>query len=143
MKSKYLVVVIGTLGMAGLQSHAAPPRLPIPSPQQKVDYEVTLPGDAKPLETLYGTMTGAAIRFDAWPNTNGTVNFGLNWSSIRAGSHVYISASEVDNAGNRFNGAAAIAVQNVVVKEGRVEFRMVVNWASPIRISTDILTINP
>ena len=40
---------------------------------------------------------------------------------------MYISASEVDDAGNRFNGAAAFMVQNVIVKEGGVKFRVVIN----------------
>jgi hypothetical protein len=88
-------------------------------------------------------MTGAATRYDGWASHNGAVNYGFNWSAIHAGSHVYVSASEVDNAGNRFMGAAAYTVQNVVVKEGRVEFRLVIDWNSPLRVSTDILTINP
>ena len=90
-----------------------------------------------------GHVTGAATRFDGWQSLNGTVNFGFNWDAIHAGSHVYVSASEIDNAGNRFNGAAPYTVQNVVVKEGRVEFRVVIGWDSPIRVSTDILTIDP
>jgi hypothetical protein len=40
----------------------------------------------------------------------------------------------VDNDGNRFNGAAAFTVQNVVVKEGRVEFRLVVDFDRPLRV---------
>jgi len=56
---------------------------------------------------------------------------------------VYVSASEVDNNGNRFMGAAPYTVQNVVVKEGRVEFRLTIGWNTPLRVSTDILTINP
>lgn len=113
------------------------------SPAQMINHEASFK-DHKGLQTaLVGTLTGAAIRFDAWPSVNGTVNFGFNWPLIHAGSHVYVSASEVDNAGNRFNGAASYTVQNVVVKEGRVEFRIAINWNSPLRVSTDILTINP
>ena len=88
-------------------------------------------------------MTGAATRFDGWPSSFGVVNFGFNWSAIHAGSHVYVSASEIDNAGNRFNGSAPYTLQNVVVKEGRVEFRIAIGWNSPLRVSTDILTIDP
>jgi hypothetical protein len=115
------------------------------SPAQVIDYEADAPasGHTELQAGLIGTMTGAAIRWDAWPNVNGTVNFGFNWGAIHFGSHVYVSASEVDNAGNRFNGLASYTVQNIVVKEGRVEFRIVIDWPSPIRISTDILTINP
>lgn len=111
------------------------------SPAQTISHERS--ADALPRPQIVGTMTGAAIRFDGWPSGNGSVNFGFNWDQIHAGSHVYVSASEVDNAGNRFNGAAAYTVQNIVVKEGRVEFRVVINWDSPLRVSTDILTINP
>ena len=50
---------------------------------------------------LVGTMTGAATRYDGWASHNGAVNYGFNWSAIHAGSHVYVSASEVDNNGNR------------------------------------------
>jgi hypothetical protein len=116
-----------------------------PSPVQTIDYEADGPasGHADLQAGLIGTMTGAATRYDAWPNTRGTVNFGFNWSPIHAGSHVYVSASEIDNAGNRFMGSAPYTVQNIVVKEGRVEFRMVIDWSSPIRVSTDILTIDP
>lgn len=116
-----------------------------PSPTQTVDYEANAPdsGYTTLQAGLVGTATGAAIRWNAWPNLNGTVNFGFNWSLIHAGSHVYVSASEVDNGLNRFMGAASYTVQNVVVKEGRAEFRIVIDWGSPLRISTDILTINP
>ena len=113
------------------------------SPAQTINHETSVK-DHKGLEpALIGTMTGGALRYDGWPSSFGTVNFGFNWSAIHAGSHVYVSASEIDNAGNRFNGAAAYTVQNVVVKEGRVEFRIVINWNARIRVSTDILTINP
>lgn len=113
-----------------------------PSPPQEVNYEAQAPNsDQKAF--IIGGLTGAATRFDGWANTFGTVNFGFNWSAIHAGSHVYVSASELDNTGARFNGSAAYTVQNIVVKEGRVEFRIVINWSSPIRVSTDILTIDP
>jgi hypothetical protein len=55
---------------------------------------------------IVGTLTGAALRYDGWPSLNGSVNFGFNWGQIHANSHVYISASEIDNAGNRFMGSA-------------------------------------
>jgi hypothetical protein len=113
------------------------------SPAQSINHEYTVKEHKGEAASLVGTMTGGAIRYDGWASTFGTVNFGFNWSAIHAGSHVYVSASEVDNAGNRFMGAAAYTVQNVVVKEGRVEFRLVINWNSPLRVSTDILTINP
>jgi hypothetical protein len=115
----------------------------VTSPAQSINHEVSAQDHKGLAPALVGTMTGAALRFDSWPSSFGTVNFGFNWSAIHAGSHVYVSASEIDNAGNRFNGAASYTVQNVVVKEGRVEFRIVINWNAPIRISTDILTINP
>jgi hypothetical protein len=113
------------------------------SPAQTINYEGSVKDVKEPKPQLVGTMTGGALRYDGWQSVNGTVNFGFNWPAIHAGSHVYISASEIDNAGNRFNGAAAFTVQNVVVKEGRVEFRIVINWNSPLRVSTDILTIDP
>jgi hypothetical protein len=111
------------------------------SPAQTINHEESAKAHLAP--GIVGTLTGAALRFDGWPNVNGSVNFGFNWAQIHANSHVYVSASEVDNAGNRFMGAAAYTVQNIVVKEGRVEFRVVINWNSPLRISTDILVINP
>lgn len=111
------------------------------SPAQTINHEAS--AKAHPAPAIVGTLTGAALRFDGWPNVNGSVNFGFNWALIHAGSHVYVSASEVDNAGNRFNGAAPYTVQNIVVKEGRVEFRVAIGWNSPLRISTDILVINP
>jgi hypothetical protein len=114
-----------------------------PSPAQTINYETSVEDHKGMTPKLLGNMTGGALRYDGWQSTFGTVNFGFNWTAIRAGSHVYVSASEVDNAGNRFNGAASFTVQNVVVKEGRVEFRVAINWNSPIRISTDILTIDP
>jgi hypothetical protein len=114
-----------------------------PSPAQSINYESSVGDHGAVTPKLLGTMTGGALRYDGWPSSFGTVNFGFNWNAIHAGSHVYVSASEVDNAGNRFNGAASYTVQNVVVKEGRVEFRVAIGWNSPLRISTDILTINP
>jgi hypothetical protein len=114
-----------------------------PSPAQTINHEVSADDHKGLAPQLVGAMTGGALRFDGWPSGFGTVNFGFNWGAIHAGSHVYVSASEIDNSGNRFNGAAAYTVQNVVVKEGRVEFRVAINWNSPIRISTDILTIDP
>ena len=113
------------------------------SPAQKITQERSFTDQKGVKPQLVGTLTGAATRFDGWQSLNGTVNFGFNWDAIHAGSHVYVSASEIDNAGNRFNGAAPYTVQNVVVKEGRVEFRVVIGWDSPIRVSTDILTIDP
>jgi hypothetical protein len=112
------------------------------SPAQTINHETSVK-DHKGAPALVGAMTGGALRFDAWPSSFGVVNFGFNWSAIHAGSHVYVSASEIDNAGNRFNGAAPFTVQNVVVKEGRVEFRVAIGWNTPLRVSTDILTINP
>jgi hypothetical protein len=112
-----------------------------PSPAQTINHEAS--DKSHPTPSIVGTLTGAALRFDGWPSVNGTVNFGFNWDQIHANSHVYVSASEVDNAGNRFNGSAAYTLQNIVVKEGRVEFRIVINWNSPLRISTDILVVNP
>jgi hypothetical protein len=113
------------------------------SPAQAINQEYTHKDPKGGEVGLVGTMTGAATRYDGWASHNGAVNYGFNWSAIHAGSHVYVSASEVDNNGNRFMGAAAYTVQNVVVKEGRVEFRLVIDWNSPLRVSTDILTINP
>ena len=115
----------------------------VTSPPQAVNHERSLKDHQGPTPELVGTMSGGALRYDSWPSSNGTVNFGFNWPAIHAGSHVYVSASEIDNAGNRFMGSAPYTVQNVVVKEGRVEFRLVIGWNSPIRVSTDILTINP
>jgi len=113
-----------------------------PSPTQTINYETSVK-DHKEQPQLVGAMTGGALRYDGWPSISGTTNFGFNWNVIQAGSHVYVSASEVDNAGNRFNGAASYTVENIVVLAGRVEFRIATNWNSPIRVSTDILVINP
>jgi hypothetical protein len=114
------------------------------SPAQSINHETSFKEPKGGVgAALFGTMTGAATRFDAWPSSFGVVNFGFNWSAIQAGSHVFVSASEVDNGGNRFNGSAPYTVQNVVVKPGRVEFRIAIGWNSPLRVSTDILTINP
>jgi hypothetical protein len=94
--------------------------------------------------TLVGP-TGAALRYDGWQNLPpGSSSFGYNWNRIHAGSHVFVSASEVDNAGNRFMGAARYTVQNIAVKEGRVEFYILIdNFQGKVRVSTDILTIDP
>jgi hypothetical protein len=113
------------------------------SPPQTINHEKSFKDHKGPTTALAGQLTGAAIRFDGWPSVNGAVNFGFNWPNIHAGSHVFISASEIDNAGNRFNGSAPYTVENVVVKEGRVEFRIAIGWNSPLRVSTDILTIDP
>jgi hypothetical protein len=113
------------------------------SPEVGVRVERTADDAATITPQLFGTMTGAALRYDGWPSVHGDVTFGFNWSAIQAGSHVYISASEVDNAGNRFMGAANYTVQNIVVKPGRVEFRIFIDWGSNLRVSTDIMTINP
>jgi hypothetical protein len=113
-----------------------------PSPAQTVSHELTAEHHAaRPL--LVGTMTGLAFRVDGWPSFNGSVNFGYNDGRIHAGSHVFVSASEIDNAGNRWNGLAPFTVENIVPKEGRVEFRLNIGWNSPLRVSTDILVINP
>lgn len=113
-----------------------------PSPAQEVNYEAQAPDDGSK-EFIIGTLTGAALRFDGWPNLNGEVSFGFNWGAIHAGSHVLISASELDNTGARFNGLAKYTVKNVIPKEGRVEFRIFIDWPSPVRVSTDIITIDP
>ena len=112
------------------------------SPAQKLNHEGSA-NETTVSPQIVGNLTGGALRYDGWPNVNGTVNFGFNWGLINAQSHVYVSASEIDNGGNRFNGSASYTVQNIVVKNGRVEFRVAINWGSPIRISTDILVINP
>jgi hypothetical protein len=95
--------------------------------------------------TLVGPLTGAALRYDGWRNISwGHNSFGFNWNRIHAGSHVFVSASEVDNAGNRFLGLPTYTVHNIVVKEGRVEFYILVGWYEGVyRVSTDILTIDP
>ena len=95
--------------------------------------------------TLVGPLTGAALRYDGWRNISwGHNSFGFNWNRIHAGSHVFVSASEVDNAGNRFMGAARYTVQNIAVKERRVEFYILIdNFQGKVRVSTDILTIDP
>ncbi|MBJ6762869.1 hypothetical protein JGU66_19065 [Myxococcaceae bacterium JPH2] len=142
MNPRPLAVVVAVSSLALLQSHATSTESTSRSPAQKADYEMTVDARQTP-RSISGTLTGAALRYDGWPSVNGTVNFGFNWGAIHAGSHVYVSASEVDNAGNRFNGAATYTVQNIVVKEGRVEFRVKIDWGSPIRISTDILTVDP
>jgi hypothetical protein len=113
------------------------------SPAQSINHEHTYKEQKGAEVGLVGNMTGGAIRYDGWASQFGTANYGFNWAAIHAGSHVYVSASEVDNNGNRFMGAAPYTVQNVVVKEGRVEFRLTIGWNSPLRVSTDILTINP
>ena len=113
------------------------------SPVQTINHEHSVAEHKGAQAQLVGTLSGGALRYDGWPSVNGNVNFGFNWGIIHAGSHVYISASEVDNAGNRFNGSASYTVQNVIVKEGRVEFRIAIGWNSPLRVSTDILVINP
>jgi hypothetical protein len=113
------------------------------SPAQSINHEHTYKEQKGAEVGLVGNMTGGAIRYDGWASQFGTANYGFNWSAIHAGSHVYVSASEVDNNGNRFMGAAPYTVQNVVVKEGRVEFRLTIGWNSALRVSTDILTINP
>ena len=113
------------------------------SPAQSINQEHTYKEQKGAEVGLVGNMTGGAIRYDGWASQFGTVNYGFNWPAIHAGSHVYVSASEVDNNGNRFMGSAPYTVQNVVVKEGRVEFRLVIGWNTPLRVSTDILTINP
>jgi hypothetical protein len=113
------------------------------SPEVKANVERSADAAGAVTPELFGTMTGAALRYDGWPSVHGNVSFGFNWGAIQAGSHVFISASEVDNAGNRFMGAATYTVENVVVKPGRVEFRIFINWGSNLRVSTDIMTINP
>ena len=96
------------------------------SPAQSINHEHTYKEQKGAEVGLVGNMTGGAIRYDGWASQFGTVNYGFNWPAIHAGSHVYVSASEVDNNGNRFMGAAPYTVQNVVVKEGRVEFRLTI-----------------
>ncbi|MGH8559878.1 MAG: hypothetical protein ACRESZ_20995 [Methylococcales bacterium] len=113
------------------------------SPAQTINHEHSVKDVGGATPQLFGNLAGAALRYDGWPSLNGNVNFGFNWSVIHANSHVYISASEIDNAGNRFMGAAPYTVQNVVVKEGRVEFKIAIGWNSPLRVSTDILVVNP
>jgi hypothetical protein len=113
------------------------------SPARAINHEASFHKTPELIPAIIGSLTGAALRYDAWPSLNGEVSFGFNWDLIHADSHVYISTSEVDNAGNRFNGSAVFTVQNIIPKEGRVEFRVFIGWDSPIRISTDILVINP
>ena len=113
------------------------------SPRRAVDHEVTMKENDGFKAQLFGTLSGLAFRYEGWPSLHGTPTFRFNSPSIHAGSHVYISASEVDNAGNRFLGDASYLVRNVVVHEGSVEFRLSIDWGSPLRVSTDILVVNP
>lgn len=112
------------------------------SPARVIDHEASAE-NVKITPAIVGNLTGAALRYDGWPDLNGDVSFGFNWSAIQPGSHVFISVSEVDNDGNRFNGLATYTVQNIIPLAGRVVFRILIDWGSPVRVSTDILVINP
>ncbi|MCE9667731.1 hypothetical protein LY474_07890 [Myxococcus stipitatus] len=114
----------------------------IPSPVRHTDLEASYQ-DSVVREFSLATVSGVATRYEAWPSVNGTVNFTFYWPAIRRGSHVFISASEVNNGGGRFLGYANYTVQNIAVMDGRVEFRIHIGWDSPLRISTDILVIDP
>jgi len=113
------------------------------SPARVIDHEASVENE-KNTPAIVGNLTGAAIRFDGFPDVSGGENnFGLNWNAVQAGSHVYISASEVDNNGNRFNSTATFTVQNIIPLANRVEFKILIGTASPVRISLDVLAINP
>lgn len=90
-----------------------------------------------------GGLTGAALRYDGWASRHGWQQYNFNWGAIRANSHVFVSVSEVTNNGDRFLGLAHYTVHNIAPHDGRVEFVLFIDWGSDIRVSTDILVIDP
>ncbi|MCP3098804.1 hypothetical protein LZ198_07940 [Myxococcus sp. K15C18031901] len=131
-----------TLALSTSPASAGEPTAGPPSPARIPEFEASYL-DAVPREFSLAAVSGVATRYEGWPSVSGTVNFTFYWPAIRRGSHVFISASEVNNAGGRFLGLATFAVQNVAVMDGRVEFRVFIGWDAPLRISTDILVIDP
>ncbi len=90
-----------------------------------------------------GGLTGAALRYSGWESRHGWQTYDFNWSAIRANSHVFVSVSEVTNNGDRFLGLAHYTVHNIAPHDGRVEFVLFIDWGSNVRVSTDILVIDP
>ncbi|MCP3060241.1 hypothetical protein LXT21_15775 [Myxococcus sp. K38C18041901] len=130
------LLTLASTARASPPGEAAPPSAPI------LSYEASYL-DAQPREFSLAPVSGAAIRYDGWSNVRGVARFTFWWPVIRRGSLVFISASEVDNSGNRFVGLAPFTVLNIAPKDGYVEFLVNVDWGSSLRISTDFLVINP
>jgi hypothetical protein len=142
-RARRLTSIFGTRNPPAMKERSMEMKAHDPSPEQAVTHEVSADHHGVVQTRLSGTMTGVAYRYDAWPSLHGEVSFGFNAGPIQAGSHVFVSVSECDNGGNRFMGSAIYTVQNIVVKPGRTEFRINIGWNSPLRVSTDILVINP
>jgi hypothetical protein len=100
--------------------------------------------DAPDLEPTI-LRTNSAVYRENWPDqhVNGKATFTLWRDIIHPGSAVFISASEVRDDGTRLIGNATYVVENVAPQAGYVWFQVDVQWGSPLRISTDILVINP
>jgi hypothetical protein len=94
------------------------------------------------------------ITFRMWvPNRKGRADLHFTAPDIRANSVIHISASEATGLfdppllfGQNFStifGAASITVQNISVREGAVDFYVVVDWPDPLNIVTDITIFDP
>jgi hypothetical protein len=78
----------------------------------------------------------------------------FNSPVITSSSVVHVSASEATThspslfggswqSWASFIGAASITVQNVSVRNGGVDFYVVVDWRSPLHLSLDITVLDP
>ena len=94
------------------------------------------------------------ITFRMWvPNRKGRADLHFTAPDIHANSVIHISASEATGIfdppplfGQSFSiifGAASITVQNISVREGAVDFYVVVDWPDPLNIVTDITIFDP
>lgn len=77
-----------------------------------------------------------------WSASFGTHNLQLPWGVIGVNSTVVIIASEIDANGTRFIGAAPIRASSIAPGAGVVNFKIHIEWNSPIRMRTDVLVFN-
>lgn len=87
------------------------------------------------------------------PNRHGRADLHLGSPDIKSSSVVHISMSEaggITGGGTfpggqpfgSFLGSAAITLQNVVVRDGGVDFRVFIDWGSPLNVVADITIID-
>ncbi|GAA0441759.1 hypothetical protein ACFQ2B_34735 [Streptomyces stramineus] len=93
-------------------------------------------------EAIGGNVNAVWRNWWTWGPGNGTHNLQLSWSVIGVNSTVVIIASEIDGNGNRFVASAPIRASSIAPGNGVVNFKIHIEWNSPIPMRTDVLVFN-
>jgi hypothetical protein len=92
-----------------------------PSLAQTIDQENSVKDLSGLQPTITGSPSDSALRVCFHSGLDGTVLLAVNCDRVREGSHV----------------------QDVVVSDARVEFRVVIDGNNPLKLSINALTVNP